>query len=111
MHKIRILYADIYCTSTKFSKRDKLGIHAVIESLCIEILSLAIESAFTETNLKVNVLKKLRIKTNILKNLVRAEFEIKIIDLQTYLRISKQLVEVSKMTNGWKNFVTEKESR
>jgi len=72
-------------------------------------LSLAIESAFSPTNLKLDILQKLRIKTNVLKNLVRTEYEIKIIDTKTYLRISEQLVEISKMTNGWINFVTKKE--
>lgn len=110
IHKIRVLYQDIYCISGKFSKRDKLGIHAIVESLCIEILSLAIETAFSKANIKLGVLEKLRIKTNILKNLVRTEYEIDIIDMKTYLRISEQLVEISKMTNGWINFVTEKES-
>jgi len=52
----------------------------------------------------------LRIKTNVLKNLVRTEYEIKIIDMKTYLRISEQLVEISKMTNGWINFVNGKET-
>ena len=51
----------------------------------------------------------LRIKTNVLKNIVRTEYEIKVIDMRTYIRISEQLVEISKMTNGWINFVTEKE--
>ena len=82
----------------------------MIESLCIEILSLAIETAFRPKNLKINCLETLRIKTNVLKNLIRTEYEIKIIDIKTYTRISGQLVEISKMTNGWINFVTEKES-
>ena len=109
IHKIRVLYQDVYCISGKFSKRDKLGIHSIIESLCIEILSLAIESAFSPTNLKLDILQKLRVKTNVLKNIVRTEYEIKIIDMKTYLRISEQLVEISKMTNGWINFVNGKE--
>jgi hypothetical protein len=58
--------------------------------------------------MKVGTLETLRIKTNVLKNLVRTEYEIKVIDTKTYLRISGQLVEISKMTNGWINFVTEK---
>jgi hypothetical protein len=78
--------------------------------LCIEILSLAIESAFSSKNLKISVLEKLRVKTTVLKNLIRTEHEIRIIDLKTYVRISEQLVEISKMTNGWINFLTEKES-
>lgn len=78
--------------------------------MCIEILSLAIESAFSPKNIKLSTLEKLRVRTNVLKNLVRTENEIGIIDAKTYLRISEQLVEISKMTNGWINFVTEKES-
>ena len=77
--------------------------------MCIEILSLAIESAFRPKSVKLNSLEILRIKTNVLKNIVRTEYEIKVIDMRTYIRISEQLVEISKMTNGWINFVTEKE--
>ena len=77
--------------------------------MCIEILSLAIESAFRPKSVKLNSLEMLRIKTNVLKNIVRTEYEIKVIDMRTYIRISEQLVEISKMTNGWINFVTEKE--
>lgn len=77
--------------------------------MCIEILSIAIETAFRPKNMKTGILETLRIKTNVLKNLVRTEYEIKIIDMKTYLRISEQLVEISKMTNGWINFVNGKE--
>jgi len=110
IHAIRILHKDIYCTSNRFSKRDKLGIHATIESLCIEILSLAVESAFKPGYQKKITLESLRLKIEVLKHLVRTENELEIIDQRTYLRIEKQLVEISKMTNGWITYVTQKES-
>ena len=53
-------------------------------------------------------LEILRIKVEILKHLVRTEHELEIIDMKTYLRLSEQLIEISKMTNGWINFVTQK---
>lgn len=109
IHKIRLLYSDIYCISKKFSKRDKLGLHATIENNCIEILSLSVEAAFKHKNNKLNTLENLRIKTEVLKNLIRAENEMGIIDLKTYVRISEQIVEISKMINGWIAFITQKE--
>ncbi len=109
IHTIRILHQDIYRTNEKLSKRDKLGIHRVLESLSIEILSLAVETAFKPKHLKKNVLEILRIKIEILKHIVRTEYELGIINDKTYLRISGQAVQVSKMTNGWINFIAQKE--
>ena len=108
IHAIRILHKDIYGTSGKFSKRDKLGIHTTIESSCLKILSLAIESAFKPKHQKKISLEELRLKVEVLKHLIRTEHELGIIDVRTYLRLSEQIVEISKMTNGWLNFVTPK---
>lgn len=95
--------------SKKFSKRDKLGIHTIIENLCIEILSLAIEAALKPAGLKLSILEILRIKIGVFQNLIRTENELGIIDDKIYVRISAQIVEISKMTNGWINFVLGKE--
>lgn len=89
-------------------KQHKLGIHAEVLRQSLKILSLAIEAAFKQKALKFPVLEKLRIEIEILKHLVRTENELKIIDAKIYLRLSGQLVEISKMTNGWINFVTQK---
>ncbi|MES2059522.1 MAG: four helix bundle protein [Patescibacteria group bacterium] len=110
IHKLRILHKDIYCTSEKFSKRDKLGIHGTIETVSIDMLSLAIEAAFKSRHQKQTTLESLRLKVEILKHLIRTECELKIINERTYLRLSEQMVEISKMTNGWLNFITQKDS-
>jgi len=43
------------------------------------------------------------------KGLVRTENELKIIDDKKYIQFSEQLVEISKMTSGWLDNVTQKE--
>ncbi len=98
----------MYCISRKLSKRDKLGIHAIIEMECVATLALAVDSAFKPHGRKLESLENLRLKIEILKHLVRSEYELEIIDTKTYLRLSEQMVEISKMTNGWLNFVTQK---
>ena len=109
IHAIRILHKDIYCINKKLSKRDKLGIHATIEALCVEILSLAVEAAFRSKYTKKDALETLRVKVEILKHLIRTEHELEIIQDKTYLRLAEQIVGISKMTSGWISYVTQKE--
>ena len=111
IHAIRILHKDIYSISSKFSKHDKLGIHKIIEENSIVILSLAIESAFKSKQLKQNTLETMRVQIEVLKHLVRTEHELLIIDMKTYIRLSEQLIEISRMTNGWINYITEKSQK
>ena len=54
-------------------------------------------------------MEKLRIKNSVLQNLLRTENELKIIEDKTYLRIAEQIMEISKMNNGWINYLTQKE--
>ena len=111
VHAIRILHKDLYCISGKLSKRDKLGIHAVVETQCVEILALAVSAAFKPRQQKLLPLESLRIKVEILKHLIRTEHELEIIDTKTYLRLSEQLIEISKMANGWINYTQKGVSR
>lgn len=60
---------------------------------------------------KLGALENLRLKIEVLKHLIRTEHELRIIEEKTYLRLAEQLVEISKMTNGWINFVTQKGAR
>lgn len=98
----------MYVLSQKLSKRDKLGIHALVEKTCIEILSLAIESALKSKIAKKESLELLRIKINILQNLIRTEKELCIIGENCYLHLSNQIIEISKMANGWLNYINTK---
>jgi len=98
----------LYVASAKLSKRDKLGIHAIIEKTCIDILSLAIEASLKPKITKKESLEILRIKIGLLQNLIRTEYELEIIDQKRYLYLSSQTIEISKMANGWLNYVNTK---
>jgi hypothetical protein len=58
---------------------------------------------------KLNSLEILRIKTEILKHLIRTERELMIIDEEKYLKLEGELIMISKMANGWITFVIQKE--
>jgi hypothetical protein len=72
------------------------------------MLALAIESSFRVKILKKPSLEKLRIKIGVLQNLIRTENELRIIDDKAHLRLSTQLFEISKMTNAWLKYITQK---
>ncbi|OHA18086.1 MAG: hypothetical protein A2836_01700 [Candidatus Taylorbacteria bacterium RIFCSPHIGHO2_01_FULL_45_63] len=101
VHKIQNLYKNIYRLGTKIPKRDKLGIHSLFETICLTLMILAIESTFTRGVAKKPMLEKLRVKTEIAKQLLRTEYELSIITDTLYLDYVSQLVEISKMTTGW----------
>jgi len=94
--------------SDKLPKNHKLGIHAVVQNVCLVILSLAIESAFCPHQTKISTLENLRVKVSVLQNLIRTEQELGIINESNYIRISEKLVEIGKMTNGWLGYLAKK---
>lgn len=101
VHKVRKLYADIYVIGNKLPKRDKLGINNHIEKEVLSILSLLINASFEQKVEKIIILKKTRIQVETLKQLIRTEYEIKVIPDKYYLKLEENLQEISKMTNGW----------
>ena len=101
---IRSLYKNIYLIGNNLSKRDKLGLHTVIEKICIETLSLSIKASIENRAEKWETIRKLRIDIEILKNLVRTEFELKTIQEKQYLRIEEALQEISKEALGWEKY-------
>ena len=101
IHSIKQVYIVVYQTGKKLSKPDKLGIHARIEQVAMEIMRLLIEAYFSEKSAKLEILEKTRILLEVLKHLVRTEYELKIIEEKPYIRIEFLIVETSKMMNGW----------
>ena len=82
-------------------KRDKLGIHKIIEEKCIIILSNAIDSALSSKDTKILLLRKLRRDIETLKHLIRMEYELNIIKEKTYLSLAHMLQDISMMATGW----------
>lgn len=95
------VYKTIYIVGNKLSKRDKLGIHVVIEESILKILILSIKATFIENSKKLPYLEEVRTNIESTKILIRTEHELGIIPEKTYFIISHYLIEASKMTNGW----------
>ena len=101
-----MLHKDIYTIGHKLSKRDKLGIHQVVENYSLRLLSLLIESAFSSRHEKFKILGIARVHMEIMKNIIRTEYELTVIDEKTYIRLTKDTVEISKMLNGWITYIS-----
>jgi hypothetical protein len=87
------------------SKRDKLGIHRVIEEKSLRILSMAIDTALHPKIEKPQLLSELRREVETLKHLVRLEQELGIIQERPYLNLSQLLVDISMMATGWQKSI------
>ena len=101
---IQSLYKEIYLIGTRIPKRDKLGLHAKAECVCIEMLILSIRASLESDSYKKDTIKKLRINIETLKHLVRTELEINIIKETQYLNLQEKLQEISKEAVGWEKY-------
>jgi len=72
-----------------------------MEKEFLKTFSLLISASIQSKQEKIYSLKEARLQIEVLKQLVRAEYEIKIISEKIYLQIELKLQEISKMTNGW----------
>lgn len=100
------MHKDIYTIGHKLAKRDKLGIHNTVEESSLKLLSLIIEAAFTSRANKLKILELARVHMEVMKNIIRTEYELHIFDEKTYLRLAKDAVEISKMLNGWITYIS-----
>ena len=105
VHKINELYKELYRLGLKLPKRDRYGVHAKVESLCVEVLSAAIQAALVSKSEKVVYLKTLRRDVEVMKRLIRLCMELQIIETKTYWNLQQQLQEISKMAAGWLKYV------
>lgn len=92
--------------SGQISKRDKLGLHAEIEKLCISILSLCIRASFAPKNDKTDTIRQIRIDLESVKYLIRTSHELSIINQEKYISLESKLQEISKMATGWERYST-----
>ena len=79
-----------------------------IEVTVLDILEGVLTASFEERNNKEGVLKKVRIKTEILKRLIRIVYNLNIIPSKKYIGVEGQLQEISMMINGWIKYVSKK---
>lgn len=103
---IQSLYKEIYQIGNKIPKRDKLGLHGIVEKICIEMLALSIKASLETRTDKREPIRELRIDAEILKYLIRVESELKIIQEKQYLLLEEKLQEISKEATGWEKYAT-----
>lgn len=101
------IYSLVYIAGTALAKRDKLGIHCHIEELCLHLFDEIISATLLPKLRKTEHLESARIIIEKIKHLVRLENEMKIIGEKNYILIESELIEASKMANGWLKFVTQ----
>lgn len=106
VHKVNELYKTLYVLGAQMPKRDKLGIHAKTEQCCLELFELIVTAIFEEKQNKLTNLNSARIKTEVLKRLVRNMHELGIIEREAYFQLENELIEISKMINGWIRYLT-----
>lgn len=82
-------------------KQNKLGIHKKIEECALSIMTLLIDSAFRSRSDKIHTLNQARRDIEILKHLIRLEYELNIIKEKSYIGMSHMLENISMMTTGW----------
>lgn len=105
VHNLGTIYKAVYLTGPKLAKRDRYGIYLKIESVCLDALMNSIEAALLPRQRKVVTLEMLKIKIELLKQLVRIAHELHIIEQKRYIALSTNLVEVSKMVSGWLKYI------
>jgi hypothetical protein len=86
-------------------KSDKLGAHAHCQQMTGEILRKLVTAEFSPANKKLEILEDARVLLEVLKHFIRIEYELKIINEKTYIRVEMLIVEISKMANGWIKYI------
>mgnify|MGYP001564187510 CR=1 FL=1 len=109
VHGVTEFYKQVYLLSGKIDKRNKFGIWLKTENSCLEILHLTIKASFTSRQNKMVLLDSSRTEIEFLKRLFTIVCELEIIQPKNYLKLESDLQEISKMTNGWIKYLTQKE--
>ena len=90
-------------------KQNKLGIHKTLEEYSLRVLTLLIDSALRTRQDKLATLAQARRDIEVLKHLIRLEYELGIIKEKSYIHMAQMLENISMMTTGWiKSLATQK---
>ena len=107
IHVVKEVYARAYQIGNTLPKRDKLGIHTQVEELILEILRYVIQACFSKKESKIESLEITRVLLEVLKHLIRTEYELHIIKENQYIQLESCAVEASKMANGWIKYIAQ----
>ncbi|MDO8676303.1 MAG: diversity-generating retroelement protein Avd [Candidatus Azambacteria bacterium] len=86
---------------THFPKKSKYTLGEKIDSLFIDTIELLFTASYLNKEQKLPYLQKASGKLDLLKFFLQIAWELKAIDNQKYIVLSKQLDEIGKMLGGW----------
>jgi len=89
----------IYPRVNKFPKSQRFVLGQRIENITLEMLEGSIEA--NQKRNKISYLKKMSMKLDVLRVLIRLSKDFKFISLRQYEHASKMLNEIGKMLGGW----------
>jgi len=84
-----------------FPKKSRYTLGLKIDSLFIEIIELLFTASYLGKEQKLPYLQKAGGKLDLLKFFLQIAWELKTIDNNKYITLSKQLEEIGKMIGGW----------
>ncbi|MCC6934379.1 MAG: four helix bundle protein [Candidatus Yanofskybacteria bacterium] len=105
VHRIFEFYKLFYSIGGKLPKRERYGIYATADRLCISIIEDLIAGALETKALKRAPLVHARLRIEMLKRLIRLMHELKAVPEKWYIATEQELQEISKMLNGWIRYV------
>lgn len=109
LHKTYEVYKLFYIYSKYFSKKDRHTIGKKCEDLILDILELIFLALTATRDEKLDILKKISSKLNLLRTLIRLLKDIKIFDLKKYIIIQKEINDIGIMLGSWIKRLTKKE--
>ncbi len=99
----------IYQSGYRIPKRDKLGLHATTENICLAIMTGTIAASLEKSGQKITTLEKTRIQIETLKQVINLENQTGIIDDKIFWDWQEKLAEISKSVSGWLKYLKQKE--
>ncbi len=101
VHKIIESYKLFNEYLKSFPRSEKYTLGEKIKNLVIELLIIALKSAYLSKDKKLPLLNKIDNRIFILKTLIRLAKETKSLDIKKYICLEERLQEIGKMLGGW----------
>jgi hypothetical protein len=105
IHTFVEFYKVFYAIGVKLPKRDRYGVYACLDRLCIDALQNLITAAFQSKSQKLSTLASVRVQIETAKRLLRLMCELNIFQQKWYVCLENELQEISKMLNGWIRYI------
>ena len=99
--KLYDFYKNLSQVLTFFPKSKRYTLGQKLDYLTLEITEMTITARYISREQKIALLKKISIKLDLLKILLRLSAETKCLDNNKYQQLASQIIEIGKMLGGW----------